>query len=263
MIFNRRSLTDAKNIGEVLAFNKFDVFLDEELSDFILMPEETRHILDLAGGFWQHNGDTKAPHAVIRAGKHSDGFINLPMALKYSAINNLFAASLVNKMNRQNLGRIDWVVGSDHAAATFSSAVAQRLAVEWKNCDIKHDFTEKIMFCGEETQRWARHIIGKDERVLQIEDLCTTNLTLKCVREGIANAHPDYPINYAPIIGMAVNRTGSNSFNGSKIVSLFDITFNEWQWYECPLCAGGSEPLKGVKKSAAIWAKLTGRPATL
>lgn len=255
----RMDLAYARSIEEVLdfihgegeiGFNRFST----------LSSRAVGRIIYLAGGFWQHNGDPKAPHAILRSGKHSDGFIAVTAALNYVAINDLFATLLAHKINRQNWHQIDWIVGSDHAAATFSYAVAHRLAIQWNNRELKHDFTEKVVAYAEETQKWTRHTIGKAEQVLQVEELCTTNLTLQRVREGLANAHPDYPINYAPIIGMAVNRTGNNSFEGSRIVSLLDITFHEWPLYECPLCAGGSEPLQHVKKDAATWATLTGRP---
>ncbi len=260
----RSSLTKANSLDDVLAYGKWDVHFDDdnELGGLILAPEEVHHVLSLTGALWQHNGDPKAPHAMLRSGKHSDGFIAVTEALKYATINSLFAVSLVNKINRQNLGHIDWVVGSDHAAATFSYAVAQRFMIEWINRDLKHNFSEKVVEGGGEKQKWSRHTIGKDERVLQIEELCTTNLTLSRVRYGIAEAHPDYPITYIPIIGMAVNRTGSDNFEESSVVSLLDITFNEYDvknGKQCPLCAGGSEPLENVKKDVATWAKLNCR----
>lgn len=257
----RNDLTDAKNVIEVL------YVVQRDSGDFFSRlakagQREVQHIITLAGGFWRHNGEPKAPHAVLRSGKHSDGFVALPEALKYAAINDLFAMLLVSKIKAEIRGnKIDWVVGSDHAAATFSSAVANRLAKEYPHTEVKHDFTEKVMDGHGETQKWSRHVIGKEECVLHIEELCTTNLTLKRVRNGIAKAH-QYDINYVPVVGMVVNRTGSNTFEESRIVSLLDITFNEWDvnsGEECQLCNGGSEALENVKKSAATWAKLNCR----
>ncbi|TSC84719.1 MAG: Uncharacterized protein G01um101413_103 [Parcubacteria group bacterium Gr01-1014_13] len=228
----------------------------------ILSEKEVKHIIGLAGGFWHHNGDPKAPHAVMRSGKHTDGFVSLPEALKYVAINNLFAATLAKKIHRSSYHnqRIDWVIGSDHAAGTFSYAVADELRkcnFLWRG--IKQDFTEKAMVNGEEIQKWSRHVIKKEEFVLQVEELCSTNLTIGRVYEGVNNAHPDYTISYVPIVGMAVNRTGRDLFHGRKVVSLLNIKFKEWdvrKREECSLCKGGSEPLEDVKKSAATWAKL-------
>ncbi len=255
MGLNTSWFLEAENIDEILCY-----WHRTNYDNFQLKPEEVRHIIRLAGGFWQHNGDSKAPHVVLRSGKHSDGFIAVTSALQYVTINDLFAISLANKILRQYSGKINWVVGSDHAAAIFSYAVACQLQNRWYDVrpKIKYDFSEKVVADGLETQKWARHTINLSDQVLQVEELCTTNLTLKRVREGIAKAHP-YAVSYAPVIGMAVNRTGSEVFEESKIVSLLDIRFNEWQPAECPLCANGSEALENVKKSAATWAKLTGR----
>ena len=221
-------------------------------------------MIALAGGFWRHNGDPKAPHAVLRSGKHSDGFVALPEALKYVTINNLFAVALAQKIKHYmyTYQRIGWVVGSDHAAGTFSYAVADEFRKDgiWKS--IKQDFTEKAVVNGEETQKWSRHIIEKEEFVLQLEELCSTFLTLQRVKDGIDRAFPDYAIWYVSIVGMAVNRTGKEHFHGRKIMSLLDIKFNEWDVKnseKCQLCEGGSEPLENVKKSAATWAKLNCR----
>lgn len=228
----------------------------------MLSRKDILHIINLAGGYWRHNGDPKMPHAVLRSGRHSDGFIALPEALKYPAINDLFATLLISKIKAFNPGRINWVVGSDHAAAALSYAAASRLAKDDLHSCVKHDFTEKGMEANEEVQKWSRHVIGQSERVLQIEELCSTFLTLQRVRAGIARFHKKYPITYVPIIGMAVNRTGSEHFEENRIISLVDITFNEWDvnnGEECALCNGGSEPIENVKKSAATWARLNGR----
>ncbi len=259
----RPLFTDARNINEVLDFlYKDSQEMFSRLSN--VSSEEVLHIIKLAGGFWRHNDDPKAPHAVLRSGKHSDGFISAPEALKYTAINNLFANLLVSKLKSQIIGAVHWVVGSDHAAATFSYAVANRLAKEFRFPDIKHDFTEKGVHGRDEIQKWTRHTIGKYERVLHIEEVSTTLLTVNRVHAGIADFHRKYgySVAYVPVLGMLVNRTGRDSFGGFKIEDLLKIRFPEWDvknGVECERCRGGSEPLENVKKDASTWAKLTGR----
>lgn len=265
----RPSLMYTEHIQQILDFLRIhgnDAAYFNVLST--LKPEEVRHIITLAGGFWQHNGNPKAPHAVMTSGKHSDGFISVPAAITYPLINNFFAAALVSKIRAlyHNLycSQIDWVVGSDHAAATFSYAVVNQLITQAWPCPtstIKHDFTEKLTVNGEEIHRW-RHVIDKWECVLHIEELCSTFLTVQRVRAAIAKANPDYPIRYFPILGMIVDRTGQSTSQGSSIAALLNITFNEWdvgRGEECPLCKGGSKPLSDVKKSAETWAKLNCR----
>ena len=72
----------------------------------------------------------------------------------------------------------DWVIGSDHAAATLSFEVARQFGV-------KHDFTQKG---SGKSQVWNRFDIHPDETVLQVEELVTTSLTLDEVRKGFVSA---------------------------------------------------------------------------
>lgn len=246
-----RSPLAARDISEYVSY------AEERI---ILGPQEVQHAFQITGGFWKHNGKAKAPHAILRSKKHSDGFISVPAGLKHIDVCRIFGDSLAMKIEFRCPEGIDWVIGSDHAAATFSYSVGVGLAdclVE-ESSRLKHDFTEKtILPDGQEVQKWARHVIGPDEVVLQVEELCTTNLTLKRVREGIIRAHPDYPIRFAPFVAMLVNRTGSDTFEGQPIISLLEIKFNEWDPDDCPLCAGGSAALADVKKTVAQWERLT------
>ncbi len=265
----RNDLIRANTIDEALeiisVYNHKDV---EALS--MIGSEEVKHILTLAGGFWEHNSNSRY-HAVTRRHKHTKGYVSVPAAIVYPAINRLFARLLVEKIRRGlfvEFNPIDLVVGSDHAAALFSYAVADILVTEFGYSKIRCDFTEKVLKHGEEIQKWSRHIIGPRQSVLHIEELCTSFLTVQRVRDGIANFHIGYPINYVPVIGMVVNRTGTDVLytgsglsRASRVVALLNIKFDEYDvenGQDCPLCASGSEPLEDVKKDAATWAKLTG-----
>lgn len=142
------------------------------------------------------------------------------------------------------VGSADWVVGSDHAGATLSFAVASALAAQ-------HDFTEKGL---DKTQLWKRFVIGSHESVLQVEELITTTGTLRQVREGLINAH-EHELTFVPMVMTLVNRSGIKEFEGDPILSLVDYDIQTWTPEDCPLCAAGSERLK----PKTHWAELTGK----
>jgi orotate phosphoribosyltransferase len=154
------------------------------------------------------------------------------------------ASQLVRKLRKQYDGPVDWVIGSDHAGATLSFAVAAQLMAQ-------HDFTEK----GEgKTQVWKRLSIQSGEIVLQVEELITTTGTLQAVREGIRAGNP-HPVSFAPLSLVLVHRSNIYEFEGTPIVYVEHYDINSWAPEECPLCAGGSERLRPKQN----WAKLTGK----
>ncbi len=206
-----------------------------------LRDEEIDHIFRLADALWLHNGDPRKPHALLTSGKHSDGFVDVLRALKYTPICDLMSVLLMEKIIK-HCRKIDWVVGSDHAGAVLSYSVALHLAA-------KHDFTEKG---PDKTQVWKRFTIQPEESVLQVEELITTTGTLQAVREGIRQAHP-YPINFAPVVATLIHRSDQYEFQGSPIIYLRHLDINTWEVDKCPLCAQGSAAIRPKEN----WALLT------
>ncbi len=187
-----------------------------------------RHIFEVCGALWLHNGDMARPHAELTSGRCSDGFVDVLRALRYPTMCRLLGSQLAMKIAPRYKGRVDWVVGSDHAAATLSYEVA-------KDFHAQHDFTEKG---PDKTQRWSRFVVEPGEIVLQVEELVTTSGTLQAVRDGLRRAHPE--ITFAPLVATLVNRSTLTHFDGVPIVSLARYDIKSWAPEECPLCAAGS-----------------------
>lgn len=208
--------------------------------------DEFEHMLKLVGGFWLHNGDPAAPHAELTSGKCSDGFINVLLLLKYPRVCWLLAEDLATNFLESGLRKPDWVIGSDHAAATLSYEVARQLGA-------MHAFTEKRQEDGKKYQDWKRETIAPDELVLQVEELVSTTSTLQQVRNGIisGNAHP---VRFADISLCLVHRSPDFEFAGKPIDYLFHYDIQAWEQDKCPLCAGGSKRLRPKQH----WAELTG-----
>jgi len=206
---------------------------------------EFEHMLKLVNGFWIHNGNLSAPHAELTSGKCSDGFINALLLLKFPGVCGLLADDMVAEYNGERLLAPDWVVGSDHAAATLSYEVAMRMHT-------KHAFTEKREENKTKFQDWKRETIGPDELVLQVEELVSTTSTLEQVREGII-AGNENPVRFADVSLCLVHRSPDYEFAGKPIGYLFHYDIQAWEPEECPLCAGGSKRLRPKQN----WAELT------
>lgn len=245
-----------KNILEetsILSFSDMlhDMFADsqeeweEACGELVIGEEQLKHIFKLAGALWVHDGNLVMPHALLTSGKHSDGFVDTLRVLKYTQICRLLGYLLSEEICQVYEGRVDWVVGSDHAGAAISHSVAMEFGAQ-------HDFCEKG---PDKTQLWKRFEIGPEEVVLQVEELITTTGTLDAVRRGVVDFHTDYPIHFAPVVATLVNRSGLSEYADLPIISLLRPKINTWNPEECPLCQGGSEAIRPKDN----WARLTGQ----
>jgi orotate phosphoribosyltransferase len=212
-----------------------------EIYDDHLSDEAIRHILQTCDALWLHSGDMSRPHVELTSGKCSNGFVDVLRVLRYTNLCHLMAEQLSHILMRDYKGRIDWVVGSDHAAATLSYEVARCFLAQ-------HDFTEKGL---DKTQLWKRFVIQPDEVVLQVEELVTTSGTLQAVRDGLRRAHPA-GITFAPLVATLVNRSPLTHFEGVPIVSLATYDIKSWAPEECPLCAAGSPRVRPKHNWAAL-----------
>ncbi|MBI4215660.1 MAG: orotidine-5'-phosphate decarboxylase [Parcubacteria group bacterium] len=214
----------------------------ENLLNYQFTAEDFRHLFELCDALWLHNGDPKDPHAELTSGLCSNGFIDTLRVLQYPNLCDILGYQLACKIKEHYAGHIDWVVGSDHAAATLSFTTAKWLSA-------KHDFTEKG---PDKTQVWKRFTIEPTEIVLQVEELVTTTGTLQAVRNGIrtGNAHP---VTFAPVVITAIHRSDISELEGSPILYLAHYDIQNWDPKVCPLCAAGSQHLRPKQN----WKQLT------
>ena len=228
------------NLTELLGLEPTD-FYEHDLNT-----DEFRHILETCDALWLHSGDLKAPHAELTSGDCSTGFVDTLRALTYPNLCEIMALQLVNKIPDMYNEPIDWVVGSDHASATLSFAVASLF-------NARHDFTEKG---PNKTQIWKRFTIEPGEIVLQVEELVTTTHTMEAVRDGIRKGN-SHPVEFAPFVLTLVHRADVYKFENTPIIYVAHFDIQTWKQSECPLCAQGSERVR--PKSKENWARLTGK----
>jgi hypothetical protein len=214
----------------------------EDFDGEVISAEEFDHMLRVCGGLWLHNGNPAAPHAELTSGKCSDGFVDTLRLLKYPNLTMLFGEELARIYRQSGASSPDWIIGSDHAAATLSFAVAYHM-------QSKHAFTEKG---PDKTQLWKREVVGLAEIVLQVEELVTTTTTLERVRAGIIEGNPS-PVTFADASLTLVHRSSSYEFDERPILHFRHYDIAVWEPEDCPLCAAGSPRLR-LKQN---WAALT------
>lgn len=231
-----------------------------------LSPEELTHILRLCDCFWQHAGEGTAPHAELTSGKHSDGFVNVLVALKYTVVMELFALTLARRLE-ESWAELDsrpsygWCIGSDHAAAVLAQRVAWFLDIpcadfaEKRPDEVDPKTGKKI-----KVQAWERHPVYAGHVVLRVEELITTAATTRAVNKAIVKGNREKfnvgePPQFAPMMGTIVNRSeGIDEIDGTKIVPAVRYNMHEWEPQTCPLCIAGSRAVK--PKVGDNWALL-------
>lgn len=218
-----------------------------------LSDAEFDHILRCCDALWLHDGSPSSPHAELTSGKCSDGFVDVLRMLRHTNLCSIMAGQLVSRLYEHLDGPFDWVIGSDHAGATLSFAVASRLMA-------MHDFTEKEVVLGPdgkkigEKQIWKRFQIEPDETVLQAEELITTTKTLQAVRAGIRAGTP-HLVKFMPVVLTLVHRSDATTFVEAPIIYVRHYDIKTWEPSDCPLCKEGSKRLKPKQN----WAELTGK----
>ncbi len=231
---------------DVLAMDRENLLTlgPRDIGDRQLTPAEIRHILERLDALWLHSGDPSRPHAELTAGDCSDGFVNVGLVLKYPDLCLLFGRQLYLAVRNRYSGHVDWVVSSDHAAATLGFATAHTFEAEF-------DFCEKG---PDKTQAWRRFPIAPNEVVLQVEELMTAASTTEAVRRGIQEAHT-HPITFAPVVAVFVDRSDVTRIGSSDVIPLVHYDIQTWGPEDCPLCAVGSQRLRPKQH----WAELTGK----
>lgn len=217
--------------------------------DRFLAMEEIEYIFKSLGAFWHHPGkkNIQAPHAKLTTGKHSDIYVNCPLVLCHSSLCQIMGEQISRHVLNTYEGKIDWVTGSDSSALALSKDVANFLGAKW------HPMQKLKIEGQDERQVWEKMVIGRDETVLHVEELMVTSETAHRVRKGIREAHPDYPINFVPILPVLVFRPSKKDFppkvpaiiDGSEVIPILNYrTFVvDPKKKKCPLCAKGSEAL--------------------
>lgn len=160
------------------------------------------------------------------------------------------ASELVDRLRSQNVGTVDWVVGSAYAAITFSYEVAKRLQA-------LHGFVEKDP-TNPKKMVWDRVTIPNGAIVLQCEESITTLGTTMEVRRAVEEGNPE-SVRWLPYVATVIYRPSDLRITNDSIgiVYLVGRQVQTWKPEECPLCAAGSPRMRPKQN----WARLTSQAA--
>jgi len=208
--------------------------------------EELLKIFKEKDACWMHNGDPKKPHAQLTSGKCSNGFFDCMRVLKDPELCRLLAEELTEKLKREGILHVDWVIGSPYAAITFSYEVASNLGA-------LHAFPEKSRE-DKNKMVWKRFSIPEGATILQVEELITTAKTFREVRRAVTEENED-PVDFLPIVATIIHRPPKlpAEHDGTEIISLLEKEVWAVEQKDCPLCKKGSKRYR----PKTHWAELT------
>ena len=204
-----------------------------------------------SGAVWEHPGDPRAPHVVLRSGKHSDGYVD---TLQY--LSNVRSLAVVAEMLAERLQRrlgiikVDWVVGSPMAGIPFATALAPCIGAS------RIGFNEKVR--GSDKDLICRFDIPYGQNFLIIEEMTTTGQTPQRGIDAVLDKNPEaIPLG---LVGSFLIRCSAFPpfLKTRELVSLISlpelgVRYNEWEKADCPLCAAGSRAIKNCKR---VWPNL-------
>lgn len=222
----------------------FDLIDAHKFDEVMLSQEEIlAYFFEPCNAIWFHDGDLSKPHAELTTGLCSNGYIDCGKVLSHPKLNRILAHQLVLNLEEAGATDADWVVGSDHAAATFSYQVALELSERYDR-DVRHDFVERDRTdaTGKRMQ-WKRLEIPRGATVLRVEDLISTRFTLEEVRRAVEEGNP-YPVNFHAIKGAIVLRPTRLSQEYDDIGALLKVEIQTSKPEVCPLCKAGSKRLR-------------------
>ena len=187
------------------------------------------------GAIWLHNGDPRAPHALLTSGLHSNGFVNATaITCRADLMEEILESPNGLAPHIEEARGAQWVIGSAMGAITLAHATAARL-----RC--RSGFTEK------EGDRMvlSRFHISPGEKVLLVEDVVTTGGSTLKTFAAVAGEGAEI----LPFVVALVNRSGTNSLRSEsgrtlEIRSLLTLDIQTWKPEDCPLCRKGSVALR-------------------
>ena len=208
-------------------------------------------LMKRSGAVWEYSykGNLRAPHVVLRSGKHSNGFVD---TLQYlSRVANLSAAAemLARKLAGGLDGiRPDWIFGSPMAGIPFATEVARSWEIN------RIGFNEKV---GDK-ELICRFDLSPGEKFLIVEEMTTTGGTPQRGIDAVLKKNPTAVA--LPIVAAFLTRCGHRptELQGRELISLvslpeLNVEYSEWEPDNCPLCSSGSTPISNCKR---VWSDL-------
>jgi len=211
--------------------------------------------------FWMHDENCQRPHALLRSGKHSNGYV-------HSKIDgNLFdeaASDLLELFVQQggNISRIQGVVGPQTGEPYTGAMKLAELICEQIRAHTDKLQTRGECFLSSPVKKAQDGVISflfdskdrelfKGKEILLCEDIFTTGRSTNLLATILTQAGAIV----LPYILTLINRSTLNELAGKSIISLIHRPMDIWSPEECPLCDSGSKAIAPFFRDN--WARLT------
>lgn len=202
--------------------------------------------------FWHYHGkpDAAKPHALLKAGGHSNGFIMCKAVLEYPKMCMLLAREMLkvieDQLSSDEISQIDCVASSAYSAINVGWCLAWLLSEKY-NKKAKHVIVEKD---DKGNPTIIRGGLDPNLIVLVINELMTTGEGSTWeTKEAVIKCNGDKP---APKIMdfsfVLMHRSQDFQLkDGSTVVAVFHFDMTDFKVHEgepCPYCAVGSKAIK-------------------
>lgn len=182
---------------------------------------------------FQETGVLQEGHFLLTSGYHSARYLQCAKVLQYPQKAEILCRSLIElvcgKNNSNSIGKVDLVIGPATGGIVIAYEVARQLGV-------RAIFSERI---EGNIQLRRGFEIGKAEKVLVVEDVVTTGGSVQEVIDLVRS----YGGNLAAVAGLVDRSDGELDF-GLPAHFLLPLKVESYHPEDCPLCAGGSKPVK-------------------
>lgn len=242
----------------------FEIYPAYDSTFSFLTKEEMIAIFNYFGAFWQYEGKPcpEKPHALLKSGLHSNGFIVCKDVLQYPFFCSFFASQILKHLRRTHgcfaKGQtIDVVVSSAYSAITLGYEVARKI--------VSNELNQKIEYIPVEKDEKGnptiiRGGIDPSKNVLILNELMTTGSgsTWETKRAVLAcNGSGNSPKIIEPSYVLVHRSKDYELLDGSKVFPIFHFDIENYKPEECPYCKAGSEAIK--PKLDNNWDRLHGR----
>lgn len=228
--------------------------LEPERVKFRLSKDEFIHIAKTLGAFWAYDYSAllhgkPGIHALLKSGRHSDGFFVSKVLLAWDNIRRIMGEQVVMAIHEARIPAADYVAGVPDGASALGKDIAEATGAREARLT---KIDGRISF---ETR------LGAGDSILLVEDVCTRGTgfieAVASIKEKRSGAHI---LRFAPVI---INRGGLKAIVTEKWGEFRIIPVIEWQIQDwgpvhgpCPLCQAGSIAIR-PKMTDENWKALT------
>jgi orotate phosphoribosyltransferase len=184
-------------------------------------------------GLFAATGGILDGHFVLTSGRHAARYLEKFWVLQYPEMAVEIGRRMADALAPY---RPTLVVGPTTGGVLLAHETARQLG-ERSGSTVRGVFAERVDSGGRRLRRgWT---VAPDERVVLVDDILTTGLSLIETVEAVRAAGAQ-PLAAAVI----VDRSSGPIEGAPPLHALGRIEIPSWDASECPLCAGGSVPVK-------------------